>query len=333
MEQDTRVIQRTGSSSYTVSLLTGWVEDTGSAGSEVALHRLGNSVVIFPTSEQTEIESDAEKPLLSFKSTGLEPEEVEKSIKSLYVRGADKIKIDIEGAKHHRQRVREAVSELTGMVVVSETSEEIVIRKVVEGSDIQLDDSIKRLSELSVTALRESIRKAMGEESPKYSTSVSGFEKLKTRCERFLTEGISDPGSLVDTDLRLSEVFYAEMCVRELSYVVEGAKYISSVPSETNPVSDKKHEILDLMDKATLSIRGGTGAYLDAHRSGYVQPEFRATLSRSVNTDHRLDGAFDEDRQEPVQDKVVRFLRSAIRRGNRLADIADRRRIVDGQSC
>lgn len=330
MEQDTRVIQKTGSSSYTVSLLTGWVEDTVGAGSEVGLHRLGNSVVIFPVSENKQTEHDREQPPSVLKPVGLRSKDIDNTIRELYIRGADRIEVDVEGAEHHRDRVRDVVSNLTGMVIVSETDEQIVIQKILDGSDIRVRDSLKRLSELSVTALKESVRKTMGERSSELNPAVKQFGKLKTQFERSLTEGISNPGTLVGTDLRLPDVFYAEMCVRELSYVVENAEYVASNPPEEDRIPDK-HVILNLMHKATLSIRAGTEAYLDTDSSGCVQPEFRITLSKAVNTDLGGDETTGTGREELPDSKVGWFLRSAIRRGNRLADIADRRQIVDGQ--
>lgn len=323
MEKDTRVVQKTGSSSYTVSLLTEWVEEKVGAGSEVVLHRLGNSVVVSPASEKGPKESEDKRPTARVETAGSDPSELTRTVKALYVKGSDEITVDITDATElHKKRLRDAVSNLTGMVVVSETDQQVVIRNVIGTSAVSVENSIERMSEFSTTALTEATRKALRGKSRGFGTAVNEFDRLRNRFERFLTVAISDPEKIADAGLTLPEVFYAELCVKELSYLIEDAERLYDV-SEKGEEAQNTEPLLRLMHKAVISIQAGTEAYLCSDDSVTVQPDFDEVLSEMGSSEA------DIGYQTRIEDEVRTFLTSATQRGSRLAEIAERMRVVN----
>lgn len=319
MEKDTRIIQETGANSYTISLLPNWVEENAGASSEVTQYRLGNSVVLSPVSEAPQKNQNFGEVDVS----DFHPSKIPVLIKNLYVRGMDEVRVKVpEDSEKCRKKVREATNYLAGMTVVSETDEEVILRNLMDSINSSLTDSIKRMSELSVDAVEGAFLTSFGEDSSLPETKLNEFDRKRNYFKRSLTEIVADPHRLVSTDFSLSDVFFAELFVTEISYVIEDAGRISRSSGTVNK-DIGKDRFVEMKQDAVNALESATEAYM--------QPTEQKTLEVYNNgfTRDRYGEETTETETKPGYE-LADFLRLTAERGEKIARIAERKRAVDG---
>lgn len=319
MEKDTRIIQETGANSYTISLLPNWVEENAGASSEVTQYRLGNSVVLSPVSEAPQKNQNFGEVDVS----DFHPSKIPVLIKNLYVRGMDEVRVKVpEDSEKCRKKVREATNYLAGMTVVSETDEEVILRNLMDSINSSLTDSIKRMSELSVDAVEGAFLISFGEDSSLPETKLNEFDRKRNYFKRSLTEIVADPHRLVSTDFSLSDVFFAELFVTEISYVIEDAGRISRSSGTVNK-DIGKDRFVEMKQDAVNALESATEAYM--------QPTEQKTLEVYNNgfTRDRYGEETTETETKPGYE-LADFLRLTAERGEKIARIAERKRAVDG---
>ncbi len=145
-ERETRKIQTTGGSTFTLSLPKKWADERGlQAGDGMSIETLNSSLLISP--EELEEERSQEAIL------DVHPEEdcdsVNRRVLSLYLVGHNVIKINSQNDRldsEHRNSVKElARNKLVGTEIISETMEEITLQTLISYSELQVQGVLKRM--------------------------------------------------------------------------------------------------------------------------------------------------------------------------------------------
>ena len=152
MIMETRKVQVTGGSTYTVSIPKTWANDNDvSAGSTVEFYPEGDSLFMTPTGvdDQTEGTLDI---------TGLEGTELIRAVMTMYVSGFDVIVLE-SGRITNDQRgmIREATQSLVGLEVLEETKDEIVIRDLLDSSELSIHNAVTRMRLIAASMLEDAL--------------------------------------------------------------------------------------------------------------------------------------------------------------------------------
>jgi len=109
---ETRKVQVTGGSTYTVSLPKGWATDNGvSGGSVVEFHPEADTLLLTPQSEEEKTEGELD-------ITGLEGDELMRAVVTMYVSGFDIVTLETaQVTAAQRRTIREATQGLVGLEV------------------------------------------------------------------------------------------------------------------------------------------------------------------------------------------------------------------------
>jgi phosphate uptake regulator len=319
VEKDTRIIQETGANSYTISLLPNWAEENAGAGSEVTQYRLGNSVVLSPVSEASQNNRNSGEIDVS----EFHPSKIPVLVKNLYVSGMDEVRVKApEDSEKCRKKVREATKYLTGMTVVSETEEEVILKNFMDNINDSLTDSIQRMSQLSVDAVEKTFLTSF-EEDLSLETKLNEFDRKRNYFKRNLTEIVANPHRLINTDFSLSDVFFAELFVTEISYVIEDAGRISRSSGTVNK-DIGKDRFVEMKQNAVNTLESATEAYMQTTNQ---------KTSEAYNNRFTRCGYGEEPTETGTKpgDELSAFLRLTAERGEKIARIAERKRAVDGQ--
>ncbi|TQQ82814.1 phosphate uptake regulator PhoU [Halonotius terrestris] len=149
---ETRKVQVTGGSTYTVSIPKSWANDNDvSAGSTVEFYPEGDSLFMTPTGgdEQTEGTLDI---------TNLEETQLMRAVMTMYVSGFDVIVLE-SGRITNDQRgtIREATQSLVGLEVLEETKDEIVIRDLLDSSELSIHNAVTRMRLIAASMLEDAL--------------------------------------------------------------------------------------------------------------------------------------------------------------------------------
>jgi phosphate uptake regulator len=149
---ETRKVQVTGGSTYTVSIPKSWANDNDvSAGSTVEFYPEGDSLFMTPVGgdDQTEGTLDI---------TNLEDAELIRAVMTMYVSGFDVIVLE-SGRITNNQRgaIREATQSLVGLEVLEETKTEIVIRDLLDSSELSIHNAVTRMRLIAASMLEDAL--------------------------------------------------------------------------------------------------------------------------------------------------------------------------------
>ncbi|MFC7041753.1 PhoU domain-containing protein [Halonotius sp. GCM10025705] len=149
---ETRKVQVTGGSTYTVSIPKTWANDNDvSAGSTVEFYPEGDSLFMTPVGgdDQTEGTLDI---------TNLEGTELVRAVMTMYVSGFDVIILE-SGRITNDQRgmIREATQSLVGLEVLEETKDEIVIRDLLDSSELSIHNAVTRMRLIAASMLEDAL--------------------------------------------------------------------------------------------------------------------------------------------------------------------------------
>ena len=152
MNMETRKVQVTGGSTYTVSIPKTWANDNDvSAGSTVEFYPEGDSLFMTPVGgdDQTEGTLDI---------TNLEDTQLVRAVMTMYVSGFDVIVLE-SGRITNDQRglIREATQSLVGLEVLEETKDEIVIRDLLDSSELSIHNAVTRMRLIAASMLEDAL--------------------------------------------------------------------------------------------------------------------------------------------------------------------------------
>jgi len=152
MSMETRKVQVTGGSTYTVSIPKSWANANDvSAGSTVEFYPEGDSLFMTPTGDDERTEGTLD-------ITGLGGTELVRAVMTMYVSGFDVIVLE-SGRITNDQRgsIREAVQSLVGLEVLEETKNEIVIRDLLDSSELSIHNAVTRMRLIAASMLEDAL--------------------------------------------------------------------------------------------------------------------------------------------------------------------------------
>ena len=149
---ETRKVQVTGGSTYTVSIPKSWATDNGvSAGSTVEFYPEGDSLFMIPAGDDERTEG-------SLDITNLEGTELIRAVTTMYVSGFDIIVLESTRISNAQRRtIREATQSLVGLEVLEETKTEIVIRDLLDSSELSIHNAVTRMRLIASSMLEDAL--------------------------------------------------------------------------------------------------------------------------------------------------------------------------------
>ncbi|USZ67667.1 AbrB/MazE/SpoVT family DNA-binding domain-containing protein [Halorussus salilacus] len=149
---ETRKVQVTGGSTFTVSIPKDWATDNGiEAGERLAFYPQDDSLVVTPR------DSD-EKSEGTLDITDLRGESLTRTVMTMYVSGFDVMvlesgRIDAD----QRQAIRQATQSLVGLEVIEETGDRVVIQDLLDSSELSVHNAVTRMRLISLSMLEDAV--------------------------------------------------------------------------------------------------------------------------------------------------------------------------------
>ncbi|WP_410766708.1 PhoU domain-containing protein [Haloferax sp. DFSO60] len=257
---ETRKVQVTGGSTFTVSIPKDWATENGiSAGSEVEFYPESDSLFLTPRTEEERTEGTLE-------ITNLENDELTRAVMTMYVSGFDIISLESSRiSTDQRRTIREATQSLVGLEVLEETRDRVVIRDLLDSSELSIHNAVTRMRLIAMSMLEDAIS-ALAELDEDMARDViqrdDDVDRLWMVVSRIFRATLRTPKAAEELGLPREVCFDYQSAARQLERIGDHATKIAHLSLNfEQPVSEEIVEAIEeLFEEVKEVVNGGMDA-------------------------------------------------------------------------
>jgi phosphate uptake regulator len=290
---ETRKVQVTGGSTYTVSLPKAWATDHGiEAGSEVEFYPEDDSLLLAPRREDAATEGTLDV-------TGLEGAELTRAVVTMYVSGFDVITLETASVDAAQRRaIREATQGLVGLEVIEETADRVTLQDLLDSSELSVHNAITRMRLVALTMLGDAVtalREADADLADDVTQRDDDVDRLWYMTARVFRSVLRDPNAATEVGLPREACFDYHSSARQLERVADHATKIAEVAATIDGVSEAVAAALDaLHTEAAAVVETAMDAFLaeDADEAVRLANEAMANIDAVDEAAREADSLF-----------------------------------------
>lgn len=332
---ETRKVQLSGGTTYTVSLPKSWAtEHRIDAGSAVRLHPKGNGSLLVESAGDT----GGDERTTTVDSGGLDRDGLARTIHALYVVGVDRIRLvdDTTHSTERRSTITRLAGQLSGLEVLETTDTEITLRSLLDPGSVSIHKSVLRLKLITLGMARDAMRAFVTGDRSLADTVIERddeADKLFAMVTRYFRRSLSDLAVIDELDHSRDELFEYYYVARQFERIADHAEKIARLANEDALTDDLDETLSSYADRArTIVDHAADVALSNAH----VEMAYDATADRDALVDeitafsHELHG-----RGEPEEIHRVGLVLDSIERtaeyGANIAEMAVQRTARQGE--
>ncbi|KAB1187711.1 MULTISPECIES: phosphate uptake regulator PhoU [Haloferax] len=288
---ETRKVQVTGGSTYTVSIPKDWATENGvSAGSEVEFYPEGDSLFLTPRSEEERTEGTLD-------ISNLEGDELTRAVMTMYVSGFDIIALESGRiTTDQRRTIREATQSLVGLEVLEETRDRVVIRDLLDSSELSIHNAVTRMRLIALSMLEDAIA-AIAEMDEDLAHDViqrdDDVDRLWMVVSRIFRATLRTPKAAEELGLPREVCFDYQSAARQLERIADHATKIAHLSLNfEQPVSEEIiAAIEELFEEAKKVVNGGMDALFaeDSNEAARLANEARESVQAIDERARKID--------------------------------------------
>jgi phosphate uptake regulator len=247
---ETRKVQVTGGSTYTVSLPKDWATTNDvSAGSIVEFHSEEDLLLLSPKQEQDRVEGTLDV-------TGLDTEhQLTRAVMTMYVSGFDVIRLEASRITATQRRViRDATQGLVGLEVIEETSDRVVLQDLLDSSELSVHNAITRMRLVSLTMLEDAIEALISDDDElahDVKERDDDVDRLWYMVSRVFRTVLRNPTAATEIGFPRDTCFDFQSSARQLERIADHATKIADLALEVEEIPESAADPLrDLLDQA-----------------------------------------------------------------------------------
>jgi phosphate uptake regulator len=250
---ETRKVQVTGGSTYTVSLPKTWATDNGvSGGSVVEFYPEEDSLLLTPRREEAKSEGTLD-------ISALEGEQLARAVITMYVSGFDIITLEtarISAAQ--RRNIRQATQGLVGLEVISETSEQVRLQDLLDSSELSMNNAITRMRLVATTMLGDAVTALVGDEGDLAVDVVQrddDVDRLWAMVSRVFRSVLREPAAASEIGLDRETCFDYHSSARQLERVADHATKVADHSRNLQQIPEPAADVLvELYEEAVETV-------------------------------------------------------------------------------
>jgi phosphate uptake regulator len=258
---ETRKVQVTGGSTYTVSLPKEWATANDvSAGSVVEFYSEDDVLLLSPRRED-----GGQEGTLSIE--GLQGDQLTRAVMTMYVSGFDVIRFEAARVTANQRRtIREATQGLVGLEVIEETGDRVVLQDLLDSSELSVHNAITRMRLVAMTMLADAVT-ALVENDDELAHDVmerdDDVDRLYYMVSRVFRTVLREPAQATDIGFPRETVFDYQTAARQLERIADHATKIAGISLEVGDVDPSVVDGLeDLLEAAETVVETAMDALL-----------------------------------------------------------------------
>jgi phosphate uptake regulator len=270
---ETRKIQVTGGSTYTVSLPKTWAtENDVSSGMTVEIYAEDDTLLITP-------QNDVDHQEGTLEVASLEDEQLKRAILTMYVSGFDVIRLEAGRiTTEQRRAIRSAIQGLIGVEVVEEQSGCVVIQDLLDSAELSIVNAVSRMRLIATSMLSDALT-ALVENDDDIAQDVierdDDVDRLFLVVSRIFRATLRSPGAAEGLGVSREDCFDYHSSARQLERVGDHAVKIARLALKLEEVpEDVADALLALHEDAAAIIERSMDALFaeasdEANRNGH----------------------------------------------------------------
>ncbi|SDQ99323.1 phosphate uptake regulator PhoU [Natronobacterium texcoconense] len=249
---ETRKVQVTGGSTYTVSLPKDWAtENEVTSGDTVEIYSEDDTLLVTPR-------SDTEHQEGTLEISTLEDERLTRAVLTMYVSGFDVIRLEAGRiTTEQRRAIRSAIQGLIGVEVVEETTDCVVVQDLLDSSELSIVNAVTRMR-LIATSMLEDAMTALVENDDDVAYDVierdDDVDRLWLVVSRIFRATLRSPGAAEELGVSREDCFDYHSSARQLERVADHAVKISKLALKLEDVPEGVAEALLELHADTADI-------------------------------------------------------------------------------
>ncbi|KOX93539.1 phosphate uptake regulator PhoU [Haloarcula rubripromontorii] len=250
---ETRKVQVTGGSTYTVSLPKEWAtENDVSAGSVVEFHAERDLLLLAPQRDNDRVEG-------SLDVEGLENRhELTRAVMTMYVSGFDIIQLEATRITAEQRRIiRDATQGLVGLEMIEETTDRVVLQDLLDSSELSVHNAITRMRLVSLTMLSDAVE-ALIEDDDNLAADVmqrdDDVDRLWYMVSRVFRTVLRNPTAANEIGFPRETVFDFQSSARQLERIADHATKIASLSQEIGEITGETADLLDQLEAEAIAV-------------------------------------------------------------------------------
>ncbi|WP_440764344.1 PhoU domain-containing protein [Natronorubrum sp. DTA7] len=261
---ETRKVQVTGGSTYTVSLPKSWATENGvGAGTTVEFYPENDSLLLTPQSE-----TDRQKGTLDI--SDLEGERLTRAVMTMYVSGFDIIRLEASRiTTDQRSAIRSATQSLVGVEVLEETTDSVVIQDLLDSAELSIVNAVSRMRLIARSMLEDAVT-ALVENDDDIAQDVierdDDVDRLWLVVSRIFRATLRSPRAAEELGVPREDCFDYHSSARQLERVADHAAKISNL-------AFKLAEIPEAVADALIELHGDASDILEKAMDALVAEE------------------------------------------------------------
>jgi len=249
---ETRKVQVTGGSTYTVSLPKNWAtENDVSAGSVVEFHSEGDLLLLQPRRNEGRLKG-------ALDISDLEGDQLTRGVMTMYVSGFDVIELDAPRmTAQQRRTIRKATQGLVGLEVIEETGEQVVLQDLLDSAELSVHNAITRMRLVSLTMLSDAVT-ALVEDDDQLAYDVierdDDVDRLWYMVSRVFRTVLRNPAQASEIGFPRETVFDYQSSARQLERIADHATKIAGITLEIDDVPEDVAARLEELEESAVNV-------------------------------------------------------------------------------
>ena len=249
---ETRKVQVTGGSTFTVSIPKDWATENGiDAGTVVEFHPEDDALVLSPRRDERLQEGRLD-------ISDVHGRDLMRAVVTMYVSGFDVIRLDApQVSAEQRRGIRTASQGLVGLEVVEETGEHVLLQDLLDSTELSVHSAVTRMRLIATTMLADAITAAI-ENDPDLAADVierdDDVDRLWFLVSRVFRSTLRTPAASTEIGMDRETCFDYHSSARQLERIADHAVKIAQLTLELSPVPEDVAEALGGLHEDAASI-------------------------------------------------------------------------------
>jgi len=245
---ETRKVQVTGGSTYTVSLPKTWAtENDVSAGTTVEFYPEGDELLLTP-------QRDVDRQEGRLDISGLEGDRLRRAVMTMYVSGFDVIALEApQVTTDQRSVIRTATQGLVGVEVLEETTNSVVLQDLLDSAELSIVNAVTRMRLIADSMLADAVT-ALLENDDDVARDVvqrdDDVDRLFLVVSRIFRATLRSPRAAEELGVSREDCFDYHSSGRQLERVGDHAVKIATLARKLGDVPEDVGEaVVELHDE------------------------------------------------------------------------------------
>jgi len=259
---ETRKVQVTGGSTYTVSIPKEWAQANGvEAGSTVEFYPEEDTLLLTPRTEEGHTEGTLD-------ISNLTGDELTRAVMTMYVSGFDVIALEAGRiTSDQRRAIRTATQGLVGLEVLEETGDRVVIRDLLDSSELSIHNAVTRMVLIAESMLADAVEALTADDDGLAEDVIQrddDVDRLYMMVSRIFRATLRNPRAAEELGLPREVCFDYHSSARQLERIADHATKIAHLSLNLGELPEEVAVALEeLQEDAAAVIDTATDALFE----------------------------------------------------------------------